>query len=370
MRILHVSQPTDGGTARVVTALARAAVSQGHAVSVACPDGDLARDIAGAGAAWIPLSLRRSPHPVDVLHVRKVRRLFEVADVVHLHSSKAGAVGRSALALVRKPRRPPCEFTPHGWSWYVGGRLAPVYRGWERVAARYSDVISVVSPSELRDGRALLRPRDADRLIEIPNGIDDNEFSPSKPPAPRGSAPLIVCVGRLAPQKGQDLLIRAMTRLTTPGATLRLVGAGPDKSELEALVRSSGLTKRVEFIGAAEPGPHYRAADVVVIPSRWEGHPLVLLEAMASGAAIVATPAVIGDTAEAPPVRTAEPTDESLAAAIDAVLMAPALRSSLGAESREYVATHWSMARNIERHMSVLQELTGITANQGGRDDV
>ena len=145
----------------------------------------------------------------------------------------------------------------------------------------------VVSPRELEAGRRVLGATAPLRLIE--NFADRDRLHLDRPAAPRTSAPLIVCVGRLTRQKGQDRLIRALSQLSTPGVQLRFIGDGKDGSLLKNLAAQLRVADRISFLGACDPAPHYRAADVVAIPSRWEGLSLVLLEAMASGCAIVAT---------------------------------------------------------------------------------
>src|SRR5437879_7046584 len=148
LRILHVSQPTGGGCATAVRFLAEAGTRAGHTVTVACPgQPDLPAWITDSGAHWHPLPMVRQPTPGDIPAVLRMRRLFERADVVHLHSSKAGALGRLALRSLGR-RAPASCFTPHGWSWLVGGRLEPVYRTYERVAAAWTDVIVAVSEEE------------------------------------------------------------------------------------------------------------------------------------------------------------------------------------------------------------------------------
>src|SRR5580658_3887330 len=127
-RILIVSQVTVDGVAVCVRELVQAAVGAGYQVTVACPAaGHLSAWVRQRGAAWERLEMRRAPHPSDILAVMRLRRLARTHDLVHLHSSKAGVAGRLAVASLG-PRRPPVVFTPHGWSWLVGGRLAPLYR--------------------------------------------------------------------------------------------------------------------------------------------------------------------------------------------------------------------------------------------------
>jgi glycosyltransferase involved in cell wall biosynthesis len=212
--------------------------------------------------------------------------LLVAADVAHLHSSKAGAVGRLAAFTVRGGR-PHIVFTPHGWSWYVGGSIARAYRMFERLAVRMTDVVTVVSAEELRAGRAVLGPRAPIELIE--NGVDVAAFTPDGAVAPRGSEPLVVQVGRLSVQKGQDRALRALAALADDAVRLRFVGEGPARPVLERLASELGVSDRVEYAGSVDPRPHLRCADVVILPSRWEGMSLVLLEAMAVGAPIIAS---------------------------------------------------------------------------------
>src|SRR4051795_6435338 len=99
-RALLVSQPTSEGVPVCVAALAAAAVDAGWDVRVACPaDGPLQEWATAGGAEWIDLPLRREPGVGDLAQIRRVHSMLPSADIVHLHSSKAGAVGRAALAL-------------------------------------------------------------------------------------------------------------------------------------------------------------------------------------------------------------------------------------------------------------------------------
>ena len=124
----------------------------------------------------------------------------------------------------------------------------------------------------------------------IANGVDVDRFTPDGPASSRTDRPLITCVGRLTEAKGQAVLIRAFADLRDTDATLRLVGEGDAEQELRSLAVEAAVDDRIEWAGnSAAPELEYRAADVVVVPSRWDGLSLVLLEAMACGAAIVAT---------------------------------------------------------------------------------
>ncbi len=356
--VLVVSQPADYGVAVCVRQLVGAAVAAGHRVVVACPgseEGPLARWVVEAGAVHERLSLVRRPGFRDLRAVWSLRKLARGRDVMHLHSSKAGAVGRLAGATLGRSSRPVVLFTPHYWSWQVGGRLAVVYRGIERLLGNRCDAIVAVSEQEASEGRSVLGS-DVSHLTVIPNGVDRVHFSPDGVRSKRKTdSPLIVLGGRLSEQKGQDLAIRALAELQDRRVRLRLVGDEHpvgEKDRLERLAVSVGVEDRIEWWGkVADTAPEYRAADVVIAPSRWEGMSLVFLEAMACGKAIV-----VGDVFGSDALDSAGlivPTDDvsALTSAIDRLLEDETGRRRLGEAARlrsgSYdVAT--TLARNLE----------------------
>jgi glycosyltransferase involved in cell wall biosynthesis len=354
--VLMVSQPVNYGVAVFVRQLTEAAVAAGHHVTVACPGADkgpLAGWIRSAGAKHEVLNMARQPGPRDVLDLWSIRRLARGRDVVHLHSSKAAALGRAAgLSLGR--RRPAIVVTPHYWSWLVGGRLAGLYRWIERILARRCDAIVAVSRREASEGRATLRVTDHITLIH--NGVDRDRFSPDGVRADRDlGSPLIVCVGRLSEQKGQDLAIRALARLSDRTARLRLVGnesASGERDRLETLATSLGVADRIEWRGqVTDAAPELRAADIVVAPSRWEGMSLVFLEAMACGAALIVADVSGSEVVEDAGVIVPTDDPKALADAIERLLTDPALRGRLGEAARERTREYdlaTTMRRNIE----------------------
>ncbi|KFG75455.1 glycosyltransferase [Streptomyces mutabilis] len=405
-RVLHVTQPVDGGVARVVTDLTRAQVAAGLHVAVACPDGALAGELRSLGADVRHWPATRSPGPALAREVRRLARVIADVrpDLVHAHSAKAGLAGRLAVR-----GRVPTVFQPHAWSFEaVGGPAAALALGWERWGTRWAARTVCVSDAErLRGVRAGVRGRWA----VIPNGIaldrfrddaaGDRDDAAQADPArlrtgdgPR--APLVVCVGRLCRQKGQDVLLTAWqsVRARVPGARLVLVGDGPEHARFAALASAYGFLgdgpdrarangpgraagplgggpdpdptrpdgpaptppsageepapsggdaqASVLFTGAvADATPWYRAADLVVAPSRWEGMALAPLEAMACGRPVVVTD-VDGAREGLPPalaprclVPPGDPT--ALADAVTGLLLDAPLRASLGRRGRAHV---------------------------------
>ena len=336
------------GVAICVRDLVHAAVRGGYKVTVACPStGDLATWVQERGAIWEQLEMRRSPHPTDILAVMRIRQLARTQGLVHLHSSKAGAAGRLAVASLGQ-RRPPVVFTPHGWSWLVGGTMAPAYRRVERLLLPLTTAVVTVSDEERSHGQGVLGPRTAGLHVN-PNGVDVSRFCPEGPVADRSDAPLVVCVGRLCRARAPDVAVAALAMMRTPSVRLRLVGDGEDRTAIEKQVRDLGLSDRVELVGfRSDPVAELRAADVVVVPSSYDGMALVLLEAMACGAAIVATrvpgSSALGRAGQLIPVED----PRSLAQAVDGLLADPERRRRLGTEARNRVVEHYSLERSLE----------------------
>lgn len=360
-RILVVSQVTVDGVAVCVRDLVGAAVAVGVEITVACPrTGDLARWVQERGAKWELLEMQRSPHWSDVAAIVRLRRLARESDLVHLHSSKAGAVGRLALVGLGT-RRPPCVFTPHGWSWLVGGSLEWAYKAFERLAARGATVIVAVSDGERSIGQAVLGPH-IQQICVIENGVDPGRFAPEGPAAPRLDDPLVVGVGRLCRARAPDLAVATLARMSTPGARLRLVGDGEDRPAIEDQIVACDLTGRVEMVGfRPDPAPDLRAADVVLIPSRYDGMALVLLEAMACGAAIVATRVPGASVLEGVGELVNVEDTEAMAKSIDSLLADPDRCLELGRAARARVVERYPLERSLRRTIELWQDLTGST---------
>ncbi|MGW2447607.1 glycosyltransferase [Streptomyces sp. NPDC001675] len=368
-RVLHLAQPVDGGVARVVLDLARAQLASGARVTVGCPGGELGSELRGTGAALRHWRAERSPGPGLAGEVRRLARLIEEVrpELVHAHSAKAGLAARLAVR-----GRVPTVFQPHAWSFAaVGGVTAGLALRWERWGARWADRVLCVSEAERATG---VRAGVHASYAVIPNGIDTARFSPAPataaPAAPTRaallpdldpSAPLVVCVGRLCRQKGQDVLLRAweQIRSAAPAARLVLVGDGPDRDALRARAHPS-----VRFAGAvADTVPWYRAADLVVLPSRWEGMALAPLEALACGRPVVLTD-VDGARESLPPalaphclVPAADPS--ALAGAVTALLADASLRAALADQGRRYVLSTHDVRHTAERVADLYRELLG-----------
>ena len=207
-------------------------------------------------------------------------------DVVHLHSTFAGAVLRPLLALL--PRRPTVVYCPHGWAFSreVSRPSRAATRAVERVLATVTDQIVCISDSE--QGAARASGVGAGRLALVHNGIarcrPDNAAGHRN--ADRADGRLrVLFVGRLDRQKGFDLLIGAASELTET-ISVRLVGAKVVGGGAPAAL--PGNVEILDWMPRSRIEDAYDWADIVVMPSRWEGFGLVALEAMRAGRPVLA----------------------------------------------------------------------------------
>lgn len=285
--ILHVSMPTEGGVCRCVRELVADQLERGWQVAVASPGGELERSTHELGARHFRWRAGRAPGPGTWLETARLKRVLrEVSpDLVHLHSSKAGLAGRLALR-----GRLPTVFQPHGWSFYaLHGPMQRAARAWERLGARWAQVVLCVSETECQRGEAA--GIHANWRV-VANGVDVRELRPADRAAARrrlelGEGPLVVCLGRISHAKGQDVLVEAWPRVLgrLPDARLVLVGDGEDLAALQARAGES-----IVFAGLRSDVPDWlAAADVVAAPSRWEGMSFAMLETMASERSLVMT---------------------------------------------------------------------------------
>jgi glycosyltransferase involved in cell wall biosynthesis len=197
----------------------------------------------------------------------------------------------------------------------------------------------------------------AAKVVVVPYGLDSlPEPWAENPPLELGS-PLLLAVSRLTEQKGLDTAVRALADV--PGATLLVLGEGPERASLEALASSLGvcllLPGRVGDVAAL-----YRRADLLVHPARWEGFGLAMLEAM-----LAAKPVVAARAGSAPELvedgRTGllVPVDDaaSLARAVNELLADPERAAELGRAGRERAGTEFSVAKMAERTIAVYESV-------------
>jgi glycosyltransferase involved in cell wall biosynthesis len=297
-RILHVFRAPLGGLFRHVLDVAQAQAERGHEVGIFCDSttgGERAQRVLADLAPMLSLGvtrvpMRRNPNPMDAVALAALARIYRSAcpNVLHGHGSKGGAYAR--LVMSRKLDGETIRaYTPHGGSFNYnpGTVLHRVYMAAEAMLARRTDVF--LFESAYVAGRFREFVGGTDRLVRVVvNGIGDNEFDPLvRTPEPFD----LVYVGELRAAKGVETLIEAVSLLRARGArlTLLIVGSGPSDDELKQFARDKGVWDSVAF---SPPQPIRDALGrgrIMVIPSRAESLPYVILEAAAASQPLVAT---------------------------------------------------------------------------------
>lgn len=233
----------------------------------------------------------------------------------------------------------------------------------DRLTARLVDHYVCVSHSVAAFSQAEGGLR-ADRLTVIPNGVEVGRYPAEQKTdlaqfgIPNGGR-AIAFVGRLDAQKGLAWLLEALPQIFAqlPDHHLLLVGKGPEKSNLEQLAHRHGVSSRVHFAGWRPDVPGILAAcDLLVLPSRWEGMPNVVLEAMASRLPVTVTDVegvreILGRQAEGQVVPFGD--IAALASAITRILTDPALAATLGEENRRRVEQQFSWERTVRAYQDL-----------------
>jgi glycosyltransferase involved in cell wall biosynthesis len=360
-RVLLVSQPTDGGVFRHVRDLMEGLPAHGYDVALAAPP--LTGPVAAATVVALPLA--RALSPVDDARalsglVRAVRALRP--DIVHAHSSKAGAVAR--LARLLAPRTP-VVYTPHGYAhagYFESRAQRRAYGLAERALTPLASRIVCVCEAERR---LALDLGAGTRARVVYNGIGPPPDTPVHPEVAtmRERGPVIATVTLLRPGKGIETLLDALPAVLSahPRAQLAIAGTGVDRERLEGRAHALGLATAVRFLGfVPDTAGVMRGADVFVSSSWAESFPYVVLEAMALARPIVATR--VGGVAEA--VRDGEsgllvaPRDaETLAKTLGRLLSDPAWAAEIGAAARFRVTARFTREQMLEDLAAVFSEL-------------
>jgi sugar transferase (PEP-CTERM/EpsH1 system associated) len=280
-RIAHVSLGLEmGGMEKLLVEFARHADPKRYQLQFVCLEGrgSLANEVEALG--WPVEALGKRPG-VRLGLILKLARLFRRLnlDVVHTHNETACIYGVPAARLARVPL---VLNTRHGQGFAPGGRRTRVFTFAARLADRVVCVSNDAAALSIRSGIP------QGRVTTILNGIDTQKFV-FRGPCAMGPA---IVVARLVEAKNIDALIRAavLIRKQIPQFRVRIVGDGPCRLALEALVAELGLQPSVAFIGEADDVPwQLQQASMFVLPSLSEGVSLSILEAMAAGLPVVAT---------------------------------------------------------------------------------
>ena len=367
MRILVVTDqyaPMVGGVPSVTQTLAHGLAGRGHEVTLLVPGPGTSGQSAASRADGHQVGLacsRSVPWPwydgmrLALLSLSAARRMISAIapDVIHIHSPLTlGVMARMAARQLSIP----VIYTNH----YLPENVRPGSARRSRLfdAAFYGYLVRfanqcahVTAPTmtalQLLRAQGLRAPAQV-----ISNGIDLGTYCPGPADSVvrdryglRADRPVILYVGRLSQEKGVDVLLAAVARLTTD-AQVAIAGRGPDSARLAATADRLGLSDRVRFLGFVPDSDLpaiYRLADVFAIPSRAELQSLVTMEAMATGLPVVASDAYslreLVSHGKTGLLITPGRADE-LAASLDKLLGAPAERARMSEESLRAVSAH------------------------------
>jgi glycosyltransferase involved in cell wall biosynthesis len=356
LRILHAVRAPVGGIFRHVVDLANGQADRGHHVGIIADSLTGGERAEAALAAIAPrlklgvhrLAIRREPFPTDVLvwahFMRLIRRLKP--DVLHGHGAKAGAF----IRLKTRSEKTIRVYTPHGGSLHypLNTLKGALYGRLERTLMNSTDLFLFESEFA-RDTyqRTIGKPSGLVRCVF--NGVTADEFDPIVKAA---DATDIVYVGEFRHIKGADILIDAVARLRADGksVTLTLAGDGEEIEALKAQIQRLGLGEAVRFIGHVKARYGFSKGSLLVVPSRGDSMPYVVIEAAAAGIPMVAAkvggiPEIFGPHTEA---LFAPNSVGAMADAIETALEDPAGALARAKSLRERIFLHFSQKAMVE----------------------
>ncbi len=375
LNILHVLRAPVGGLFRHVLDLTQEQIARGHRVGLIADSntggaraGDLLKKIEPSLALGLTrIPMRRHLHPGDIIALAHVmRRITQTgADVVHGHGAKGGAYARLSFFNNRAVR----AYTPHGGSLLLrhdtlAGRF---YLATEWLLMLRGDLFlfeSAYSADIFR--RKIGTPSGLVRIVH--NGVSRKEFEPI---VAQADATDLVFLGELRSVKGIDVLIDAIFQLHRDGRNVSatLVGDGPDRAALGAQVERCGLAGAIRFMPAMPARQALALGRVMVVPSRAESLPYVVLEAIASGMPLITTnvggiPEIYGPLSD----TLVPPLDASaLALTIGKTLDNPNATADITHKLQERVAGSFSVDNMVNGVLTAYQTALEILRKAGRR---
>jgi glycosyltransferase involved in cell wall biosynthesis len=375
LNILHVFRAPVGGLFRHVLDLTQEQITRGHRVGIIADSntgGARADEVLGKlapslafGVSRIPMRRHIGPGDASVLaHV--MRRVKQTgANVVHGHGAKGGAYARMALNASRAVR----AYTPHGGSLLFGhdSVAGKFYLATEKLLMLRGDLFlfeSAYSAEVFR--RKIGKPRGLIRVVH--NGVSQKEFEPITTQA---GATDLVFMGEFRPVKGIDVLIDAIAQLHRGGriVTATLVGDGPEREAIHIQAQRLGLDKVIQFKPAMPARQAQTLGRIMVIPSRAESLPYVVLEAAAGGMPLITTkvggiPEIYGTLTEGlvPPEDVG-----ALAQTIAHTLDHPDATADIARRLRERVAASFSVDTMVDGVLSAYEAALDRLRQSGRR---
>jgi glycosyltransferase involved in cell wall biosynthesis len=265
-------------------------------------------------------------------------------EIVHLHSSKAGIIGRIAAARANRP----AVFTAHGWGFTPGAPLVRrlVALTAERLASRLKAQIICVSDYD-RAMALRLRIGASDDIATVRYGIPD--IATPGTVIPQQAIPRFLMVARFNEQKDHETLLYAINLLKDIQFEVQFAGSGPGLARCKQIVASLGLSSHVVFLGDRSDVPNLlTSADAFVLSTHYEGLPISILEAMRAGLPVIATsvsgiPEEIDDGISGLLTQPRDP--KSIAAALRKLIENPDLRRAMGLAARRKYLQEFTAVR-------------------------
>jgi glycosyltransferase involved in cell wall biosynthesis len=341
-----------GGVGTHVRSLAHGLTSSGWRVQVCGPRAtDELFDFSGTGATFHPVEISRAPS--GLLAIRTIRRIVAGRSVVHAHGLRAGAV-----AVLSRTR--PLVVSWHNAQLPTSTLARSVGRAGEQLVARGA-TISLAASDDLATHVRELGGRDVRSApvgVALMSVVRTREDVRAELGLRRGQQ-LVLTVGRLHRQKALDVLVAAAARWPADEVLVGIAGDGPLERELAAQIDAVGAP--VRLLGRrADVADLLAAADLVVLPSRWEARALAAQEALLAGRPLIATsvgglPALLGDGAEFVP-----PDDVgALDLAVRGLLADPGRRAALAVRGHIRSAQWPTEADTVAQIRAVYEELLG-----------
>lgn len=373
MKILHVFRTPVGGLFRHVRDLARGQSELGHEVGIICDSttgGRVATDLLNSAKPYCSLGIERirisrmpglgdlSAASTTKAHAQKLG-----VDVIHGHGAKGGLYGRLAARVMGIP----AVYTPHGGSLHYNWLAFPgfIFLASEWALARIGSGMIFVCEFERQNFSRKIGLGDKPNVV-VHNGLWPEEFSKIRPD---DDATDVLFLGDMRYLKGVDVLLKALALIQTKRQiTACLVGDGPDIAEFKALANTLGLASTIQFPGRLPTAQALKQGRLLVMPSRAESFPYVVLEAAAGGVPMIASE--VGGIPEVLPAKNLCPPDnaDALARHIEMALAIPAViaddaKALSGTVKATFSAA--AMARNIT---AFYQQLIAPLSKGSGRD--
>jgi glycosyltransferase involved in cell wall biosynthesis len=359
--IVYVITRSDviGGASSHLLDLAGGVQAKGHNVTIIVGGSGLVADVArsrGLDCICLPSLVREISLLKDIKCIFDLKSIFKALkpDLVHLHSAKAGMVGRLSAMLLGIP----VVYTVHGWPFTEGvsSKKQIFYRIIEKVMARITSQIITVSEF---DKEIAIRARVAksEKMKVVHNGVSELLTVDVEPEKNRD--PKLIMVARFEDPKDHQLVIRELNNIRDRKWIMEFIGDGPNLERAKETVSALGLDSRIIFCGACNDVPQRLSrADIFVLASRWEGFPLVILEAMRARLPVIASD--VGGVKESVDhgvtgILVPRSSETGMAVALESLIGSPDLRNSMGLNGRASFEANFTLETMLNKTLKVYE---------------